>query len=172
MIAAANAGDVSAVPALRRALAEHPELIDLLGDMAAHVERGLIALAAGSSLVGSEAVPLHLAKMRAELGEDAASPLERLLIRRVVLCWLATHQADIERATLLQGNTSEAVRTAADKRVDRAHARFLSATKTLATVRKLLKPGLSPLDLAMGMVSEVKPGVANRIKGHVGVAGN
>jgi hypothetical protein len=49
-IVAANAGDVSALPSLKRALADHPELIDRLGDLAAHDERGAVALVAGPSL--------------------------------------------------------------------------------------------------------------------------
>jgi hypothetical protein len=137
VIAAANAGDVSALPALRQALVQHPELINRLGNLAAHVQQGLIALVAKSSLVASEAVSAHLAKMREELGEEWASPLEKLLIQRLVLCWLACHAAEVERIELLQNGAPELLR-AADKRVDRAHARLMSAIKTLATVRKLI----------------------------------
>lgn len=43
---------------------------------------GLIARVTGSSLVASEAITAHLAKMRLDLKEDEASPLEKLLIRR------------------------------------------------------------------------------------------
>ena len=145
-IAAANAGDRSALPALRRALADHPELVDRLGDLALHVERGLVALVAGPSLVAAEAVTAHLAQMRADLGEGAAAPLERLLIRRLVLCWLACHAAEVERGELLRGGTGEPLR-AADRRVDRAHGRLLTATKALATVRKLIAPPVPAFSL-------------------------
>jgi hypothetical protein len=170
VIAAANAGDMSALPDLRRALTDHPDLVDRLGDLAAHVEQGLIALAAGPSLAGSEAITAHLAKMRAELGEASASPLEKLLVRRVVLCWLAAHQADLERLELAHGHAAEALRAAAEKRANRAHARFLSASKALATVRKLLRPELSPVELAIAVVPEGRPGFANRVRGLVGAA--
>src|SRR3954453_4817474 len=60
IVAAANAGDRSALPALRKALADHPELIDKLGDLAAHAEMALVSLVAGPSLAGSEAVAAHL----------------------------------------------------------------------------------------------------------------
>ena len=146
VIVAANAGDVSALPALKKALADHPELIDRLGDLAAHVERSLVALVAGPSLTASEAVTAHLAKMRKELGEDSASPLEKLLIKRLGLCWLACHAAEIDRGERLREGASELLK-AADKRVDRAHGRLLSATKALATVRKLLGPTLPRLAL-------------------------
>jgi hypothetical protein len=166
VIAAANAGDTSALPALRRALAADPDLIDRLGDLAGHVERGLVALAAGPSLAASEAITAHLAKLRAELGEAAASPLEKLLVRRVVLCWLACHQAEVERVGLLQGNAPEALRAAADRRVDWTHARLLASAKALATVRRLVRPGLSPVELAMALVPESRPGVASRLRAH------
>ena len=140
VIAAANVGDMSALPALKQALADHPELIERLGDLAVHVERGLVSLVAGPSLAASEAITAHLARMRLDLGEEASPPLEKLLIQRLVLCWLACHAAEIERASLLQNASSELLK-AADKRVDRAHGRLMSATKTLATVRKLIAPG-------------------------------
>jgi hypothetical protein len=80
------------------------------------------------------------------LGVETASPLEKLLIQRVVLCWLACHAAEVERAERLQSGTSELLK-AADKRVDRAHTRFLSATKALASVRKLLAPSVPKVAL-------------------------
>jgi hypothetical protein len=146
IVVAANAGDASVLPALKQALADHPELIDRLGDLAAHVERQLVSLVAGSSLAASEAVTSHLAKMRRDLGEDIASPLEKLLIKRVGLCWLAVHAAEIDRGELLRGGASELLK-AADQRVNRAHARLLSVTKALATVRKLLGPAVPKLTL-------------------------
>jgi hypothetical protein len=146
VIVAANAGDVSALPALKKALAEHPDLIDRLGDLAAHVERQLVSLVAGPSLAASEAVTAHLTKMRRELGAGAAAPLEKLLIERVALCWLACHAAEIDRGERLWEGASELLR-AADKRVDRAHARLLSATKVLATVRNLLGPAVPRFNL-------------------------
>ena len=139
VIAAANAGDFSVLPELKRALADHPELTERLGDLVAHVERGLVALVAGPSLVASETVTAHLAKTRDELGDADAPPLEKLLIRRLVLCWLACHAAEIDRAGLLPNGSGELLKMA-DKRVDRAHGRLMSATKTLATVRRLVTP--------------------------------
>jgi hypothetical protein len=166
VVVAANAGDVLALPALKQALADHPELIDRLGDLAAHVERQLVSLVAGSSLTASEAITAHLAKMRRELGEAVASPLEKLLIKRVGLCWLACHVAEIDRGELLRGGAGELLK-AADKRVDRAHARLLTATKALATVRRLLgsvTPKLTmlpaPSDCGAPEVRQVLPAVA------------
>jgi hypothetical protein len=84
--------------------------------------------------------------MRQELGEAAAAPLKKLLIQRVTLCWLACHAAEVERGGLLQSRANESLK-AADKRVDRAHARLLTATKALATVRRLITPAFPKLIL-------------------------
>jgi hypothetical protein len=110
--------------------------------------------------------------MREELGEAAAPPLERLLVRRVVLCWLACHQAEVERVGLLQGQASEVLRAAAERRVDRAHARLLASAKTLATVHRLVRPGLSAVELAMALVPDSMPRVANRVRAHAASAAN
>jgi hypothetical protein len=84
--------------------------------------------------------------MRTDLGEGAATPLERLLIKRVGLCWLALHSAEIERGERLRGGPPDLLK-AADQRVSRAHARLLTATKALATVRRLLGPAVPRPDL-------------------------
>jgi hypothetical protein len=44
--------------------------------------------------------------------------------------------------------------------LDRAHARHLIAIKALATIRKLLRPALSPLELAVKFVPEEKASTA------------
>jgi hypothetical protein len=69
-----------------------------------------------------------------------------MLLERVALCGLAVHAAEIDRGERLREGASELLR-AADKRVDRAHGRLLSASKALATVRKLLGPALPSLNL-------------------------
>jgi hypothetical protein len=43
---------------------------------------------------------------------------------------------------------------------DAAHRRHLTAVKTLATVRKLLKPAISPVDLALRPIAESRPAKA------------
>jgi hypothetical protein len=100
----------------------------------------------------SAAVTAHVSKMRRERGEESATPLEKLLIQRLALCWLACHAAEVERAEFLQGGAGERLK-AADKRVDRAHVRLMTATKTLATVRKLITP------VTLKLAPLVEPGV-------------
>jgi hypothetical protein len=68
-----------------------------------------------------------------------------MLLERVALCGLAVHAAEIDRGERLREGACELLR-ATDKRVDRAHGRLLSASKALATVRKLLGPALPRLN--------------------------
>lgn len=168
----ANSGDESALPALRRALGEHPELVSRLGDLAAHAERGLIELASGGNLPAREAITRHAAQLRADLGEAEASPLEKVLIARLVVCWVGCYAAENDRAARLLEPNPESSRTAAEKRLDRAHARLISAAKALATVRKLVRPGLSPVELAIRPVPETRPGVNHRLRQQVSTVAN
>ena len=57
---------------------------------------------AGPGLALREAIGRHAAGLRQELGEAAASPLEKLLIRRLVVTWLGCNEAEFDRAVGLQ----------------------------------------------------------------------
>jgi len=68
------------------------------------------------------------------------TPIERLLAERASVCWFVVNWYE-ERFT----NTSDMSITQADysqRRIHRAHQRFLSAVETLARVRKLAVPVL------------------------------
>jgi hypothetical protein len=79
--------------------------------------------------------------MRAELAGPDPTPLERLLVERIVACWLQLHYIDIRLPQSEAKLTMKQVEYLEDRR-DRAHRRYLSAIKTLATVRKLALPVL------------------------------
>jgi hypothetical protein len=137
----ARKGDESTLPQVRRIL-KNPALVDSLGgDLALQAQMSLIKAAAGKDLVFSEALVCKLATMRAELAGSNPTPIERLLVERIVACWLQVHDADVRyaqgqgSATMTQGDYHQ-------RRMDRAHRRYLSAIKTLATVRKLAVPVL------------------------------
>jgi hypothetical protein len=54
--------------------------------------------------------------------------------------------AQLDLAGHLDGPGTSPAALAAQRRLDRAHARFLASTKALATVGKLLRRAPSPLD--------------------------
>jgi hypothetical protein len=79
--------------------------------------------------------------MRRELLGERSTPLERVLVDCVVTCWLQMHSADYFYTRKTGGMSL--VKAEYYQRVhDRAHRRFLSACKTLATVRRLGVPAL------------------------------
>ena len=157
-----NAGDVSVLPALRRAFDANPELAALLGDLVAHAERSVLALAAGPSLTAREAIARQVADLRSRLVATAKSELERLLIDRVCITWIEVYHGDVDLAQrLLQQPDWVAGTAAAQKRLDRAHARFLAAVRALAVVQKLVRPALSPLDLLATPPEETGAGGAS-----------
>ena len=142
----AERGDQSVLPALRELLDKNEELWQNYGDLAAQAEGSLIQLAAGSNLLLAESLLRKTESLKAELAGPAAPPLERLLAARVVACWLQTSYFDILLAQAREINPVRA--RALQQQQDAAHRRQLSAAKTLATVRKLLVPAASPVQIA------------------------
>jgi hypothetical protein len=135
------------VPRIKQFLDEHPQVWSELGDLARHAEEAMIRLIAGDNLFVAECIRRDLAALREELAGPSPSPLERILIQRVVLCRLQTHKADLDAAALDQGTSAHGPH--AQRRQDAAHKRFLAAAKQLALVRKLLTPSLPQITLAL-----------------------
>lgn len=163
----AQAGDQTALPELKAILAQFPELAGQFGDLANHVESGLLDLIAGPSLLARESIRTHLDEMRTDLGIEDATPLEKILIDRVVLTWLQLHQADIEVLERLRGNNVASLSMAfTQRRQQQANARLMASIRTLATVRRLLRPALSPVQIATRMAGkdEVPAAVKTRME--------
>lgn len=104
------------------ALAEHTALENALGD------RGQ----------GSRQCWKHrLEFMRKDLGYENASPLERLLIQQVTLCWLNLNIVEFRHSNLMQQSITLTLGMYWEKRLSAAQRRFTRACETLARVRKL-----------------------------------
>jgi hypothetical protein len=155
IIERANAGDATALPELRKALDEFPELSREFGDMVEHAKQALLTLAAGRCLTARETIGRQMNELRDRLTATAAGELERLLVDRICLCWLAVYHADIDLAQqLLASPGASPASQAAQKRVDGTHRRFISATKALAVLQKLTRPAPSPVDFLSRPVTE------------------
>lgn len=133
----AVAGDPAVLPDLRAVLRQ-PEVVETLGNLAHRVEVALVDRVAGRDLALREALTLKLAAMRTELAGPDASPLERQLVERIVLAWLALHEAEYQVANARPLSTREADYW--QRRIDGFNRRYLSAVKMLATVRRLAIP--------------------------------
>jgi hypothetical protein len=142
----AEKGDHSVVPELHRALDADVALWRQYGDLALHAEAALGMLAAGTNLLLAESLKRKVQAMKDEVGGEAPSPLDRLLAARVAMTWMET--AYFDALVAQSAGASEARLKMLLGQQDAAHRRHLSAIKTLATVRKLLIPAASPLDIA------------------------
>lgn len=149
LVKQAEAGDKAALSEVRRRLDDAPALIRLWQSVAEHAEAVLLETNFGKTPVTKEVRRREAAALREELAGPNPSPLERILVDRVVICWLQVALADVHSETVrgMVNNDatnhnlqrSEALFT---RRQDAAHRRLLSAIRTLATVRRLALPVL------------------------------
>jgi len=145
----AEQGDLTVLEQLRRLLDETPQLWQQFGDLALQAEGALVKLVGGSNVLLCECLLRKVADLKAELAGPAASALERLLAQRVAMTWVQLAHLDALAAQAAGG--SEARVKLIQRQQDAAHRRHLSAVRTLATVRKLLRPAPSLLQIARGL---------------------
>jgi hypothetical protein len=139
LIRRAEAGDKAAMMALRPLINRTPGAWETAGNLAIRAENGLVSVAAGTDEMLTEALTRKLATLKKELG--GATPLERLLVERVVACWLHVYYIDALYANRLNEITW-AQSEYFQRRQDRAHRQYLLAIRTLAQVRRLLVPAV------------------------------
>jgi hypothetical protein len=143
----AQEGDITCLTELRSLLDSRPDLWQKVGDLAEHAELITLRLVAGENLHIMEAVQRKLAELKIELAGPSPTPVEKILVERIGICWLQVYQLDIQ-ATVGLGATSTPQGVYAQKKLDSAHRRFLLAVKQLAVVRKLLRPDLPAIQIA------------------------
>ena len=89
-----------------------------------------------------EAFRRKMKQMREDLGVKTGTPLEKLLIERVVMCWYHLHQTELAYVARMKESASLNSATFHQKSLDRAEARYQAAVKSLATVRRLQIPAV------------------------------
>jgi hypothetical protein len=152
LVERATKGDATALPQLRRLLDESPERWREHGDLAALARDNWVHLAAGQNLLLDECLTRQAAEFRKEVAGETPSPLEQHLADHVVVCWLQVSYYD---SLIAQTRESTPARfRLLQQRRDGAHRRYLAAIKTLATVRKLLTPSRSPVEIATKLSGE------------------
>jgi hypothetical protein len=145
LVRRAEQGDPTTLPALREVL-KNPRNVDLLGgDLGRQVEVSLLNTFLGQNLALRETVLRKLELLRGELAGSAPTPLEELLVERVVACWLYLHL--LETANAQKGPWVSGQGPNYERFIDRAQKQYLGAIKTLATVRKL---AVSALQINVG----------------------
>ena len=95
--------------------------------------------------------------LRDELAGPNPTPLERLLVERIVACWLHLHH--LEATYSGKEGMSLALGSYYQRSITSAQKRYLVAIKTLALVRKLAIPVLQ-VNIARKQVNVAGPCVA------------
>lgn len=142
VVGKADKGDAAALTEVRGIFDREPRLWKSIGDLGQETERRWIAAYAGEQAVVAEALARQVAAMRADLAGPSPSPLEALLVERVVACWVHLNLAEHRCAARLQESAPLSAIQAYQNWLDRAQKRYLQAIKTLATVRRLQVPVL------------------------------
>jgi hypothetical protein len=156
LLARAHGGDKTVLPVLRRLLNESPGLWNELGNIAMQARRSWIELAAGNDEVMKEALWRQLSDRTLDLSGPAPSPLERLVIGRVVMCWLQLHYWDLLAAQSNESTLRQ--REYLQRSQERAQRQYLSAIRTLATVRRLQLPAAVQVNIGGQHVNVLDPG--------------
>jgi hypothetical protein len=104
------------------------------------------------------ALSADITEVDAELAGPTPSAVERVLADAAATCWFAfrLHEAQYAGAVTADG-MSLAQSEHAQRRMDRAHRRFLNTVKTLATVRRLALPALQ-INVARQQVNQLNAG--------------
>src|SRR5262249_13418155 len=110
------------------------------GSSAEWLRQAIAGKASGGNLLAKEAILKRIDEVRAELEGPNPTPIERLVAERASLCWQIANW--YERNFIKTGGMSIGQADYQQRRIDKAHRRFLSAVETLARVRKLAVPSL------------------------------
>jgi hypothetical protein len=135
LVAQARAGDKGVLPALRHMLASQPEIWQQCADLGENVLRRWVSHLSLGDPLAEESLILKVQAMKAEFGGSNPTPLERLLVERIVACWLQVQQADSLASQIDALPTKMA--TLILRRQKHAHRQLLTAVHTLAIVRRL-----------------------------------
>jgi hypothetical protein len=118
---------------------KHRWLINRLGgDLPRNVEGLLSTEVSGEVASIQAAIAAHLDQWREELCAESGSPLERMIVERLVTDWLIIYAIDQRAAAHDLMSPSEPNPWAAAQ--DRAHRRLLASAKALAGVRRTFAP--------------------------------
>jgi hypothetical protein len=159
--------DASVMPRLCAILDRAPSRWKRYAGLGERVEALWLGVVAGQDLVLLESWGRRLAEMRAELAGDDPSPLVRLLADRACATWLQLQAADAGAAIVQGGEAAE--EATALRRQNAANKRHLQALRTLVAVQRLLRPSVSPAEVASRLGGRGPAGVRRAAPSRDGV---
>lgn len=139
LIKAANDGDAEALSQLRVLYAAAPELAQLVSGWQEAAELEILAFSQAGI---SETFRVQADTLRKQLQTEGDSPIERMLINRVVLDHLHALNTEHTLQKKMQSSLTFAAAEFYQKQAERAQRRLLRSIKSLAEVRKLLRPSV------------------------------
>lgn len=135
----AQEGDEKTRPEMKAWLVKNaPDGIQQAQDFA---RDALLRAMSGKSILLEEDTRHQMKALHARLAGKSPSPLETLLVERIVTCWLHLHYYETLAAQSMK-DQSLRQSEAHGKRIEQAHRRYLSAIKALAQVRRLELPAV------------------------------
>jgi hypothetical protein len=149
----ANNGDKSCLPEVRALLADGGRgmaLREANGSPSEWLRRHLVEKACGKNVLIKEAMEQEMDDLQADLSGPNPTPIEKLLAERASICWFIVNR--YEDTYVKSSGWSIDQAEFHHRKIDKAHARFLSALRTLAQVRKLAVPAIQ-LNIAKNQVN-------------------
>jgi len=129
--------DQKKVSAVRSFLAQHTSIFDHLSMLGPTLQKTVL-----TKMFGDNETTILLAEgeyraMIARLASEGSTPVERLLIDRIGMCWLRVNYAELALTNAETFKQQEAN----DKALGRAQRKFLSAIETLCKARVVIARG-------------------------------
>ena len=134
LVERARSGDRSAVPRLREYLDCNEQLWRNCGSVAVQAQASWINGTVGPDLHLRECMGKQINRMKQELCGDSPTPLEALLVERIVTCWL--HLGYLEAREAQSPETSERWFKLRMERYAMAERQFRGAVNALVTARQ------------------------------------
>jgi hypothetical protein len=145
VLVAAERGDKKAQERFCK-LMEDPKwrgvVIRVFGDVAKSTNDALVARIHPSALASRESLRARLRDLRAELAPKGTGPLEKLLVDRIVTCWLMAYYGDVMVARSHDGCPPRILEARA-KIGGAAHRRFIQALRALTWLRRTPTPSVA-----------------------------
>lgn len=139
LVKQAESGDAEALAEIRTLMQSNPATWLPFGDLTEHVKRIFLSLMVHGNVVARESLNLQLEELTQSLLQGQVSPVRKLVIDQIVLCWLDVHYQQAMSAEPRGGKTDIEFQ---DRRLAKARKRYYEALGFLAKMDRL--EGLSP----------------------------
>ncbi len=133
----ARAGDAAALAELPRLVASR-KWADWIGDLGKEATHQLIHRAASGDAVWKAGITAKVNQLRKSLLGEDPTPLDELLVRRIVNAWVTVHALELEQVVRPSGDPRAV--SYLDRRLTQAQRRLTDATRALAAVRRTVAP--------------------------------